>query len=54
MRNLVDYRDATAVRSKIKELEENLWLYDYTDLTRWDVERQVNELEAWLEDLQEH
>jgi len=47
----IDYYSPTAVRSKIKELEEDLWLYDHTNSTRWDCERQITELESWLEDI---
>ena len=52
MRHLIDYNDATAVRAKIKELEEDLWLYDHSNPSRWECEKQIEQLEAWLEDLQ--
>lgn len=49
---MTDLNDPKAVRARIKELEEDLWLYDHSNPTRWECERQIVELESWLEDLQ--
>lgn len=47
----VDWENPASVRARIKELEEDLWLYDHDNNSRWECERQIERLESWLEDL---
>ena len=41
----------TYVRARIAELEEGLALWGYDDRERFELDRQIEQLESWLEDL---
>lgn len=43
--------DPTYVRARIEELEEGLALWGYDQRERFELERQIEQLESWLEDL---
>jgi hypothetical protein len=36
---------------KLDELEDELMLCDFTDLRRYEIDTQITQLEAWVEDL---
>jgi len=43
--------DKYAVLERIADLEEELFMYDYTEPKRYELDRQIQNLEDWLEDL---
>lgn len=43
--------DKYATLERIAALEEELWMYDYTDPKRYEIDQQIQNLEDWLEDL---
>jgi len=43
--------DKCAVLERIAELQEELFMYDYTEAKRYELDRQIQNLEDWLEDL---
>jgi hypothetical protein len=43
--------DKYAVLERIANLEEELMMYDYTESKRYEIDRQIQNLEDWLEDL---
>jgi hypothetical protein len=45
--------DKYATLERIANLEEELMMYDYTESKRYEIDRQIQNLEAWLEDLRE-
>lgn len=45
---MCDYQEAV---NKLRQLEEELSLYDYTDSRRYEIDCQIDQLEAWVEDL---
>jgi hypothetical protein len=40
-----------AALQKLDELEDELMLCDFTDLRRYEIDTQITQLEAWVEDL---
>lgn len=40
-----------AALAKLDELEDELMLCDFTDLRRYEIDTQITQLEAWIEDL---
>lgn len=43
--------DPAYVRARIAELEEGLALWGYDQRERFELDRQIEQLESWLEDL---
>ena len=43
--------DKYATLERIAELEEELLMYDHTELKRYEIDRKIQNLEDWLEDL---
>lgn len=43
--------DKYAVLERIAELEEEIAMYDYTEPKRYELDRKIQNLEDWLEDL---
>ena len=39
-----------AALAKLDELEDELMLCDYTDSRRYEIDTQITQLEAWIED----
>ena len=46
-----DTMDKYAILERISEYEEMLYMYDFTDPKRYEIERKLQNLEDWLEDL---
>ena len=40
-----------AALAKLDELEDELMLCDFTDPRRYEIDTQITQLEAWIEDL---
>ena len=40
-----------AALQKLDELEDELMLCDFTDFRRYEIDTQITQLEAWVEDL---
>lgn len=45
---MCDYQTAL---KKLDELEDELMLCDFTDSRRYEIDRQITQTEAWIEDL---
>jgi hypothetical protein len=45
---MCDYQTAL---KKLDELEDELMLCDFTDPKRYEIDRQITQTEAWIEDL---
>lgn len=45
---MCDYQEAL---KKLDELEDELMLCDFTDPKRYEIDRQITQTEAWIEDL---
>lgn len=43
--------DKYAILERISELEEELSMYDYTEPKRYELDKKIQSLEGWLEDL---
>lgn len=43
--------DPAYVRARIADLEEGLALWSYDDRERFELDRQIEQLESWLQDL---
>lgn len=43
--------DKYAVLERIANLEEEMLMYDHTEPKRYEIDRQIQNLEDWLEDL---
>lgn len=43
--------DKYAVLERIADLQEEMLMYDYTEPKRYEIDRQIQNLEDWLEDL---
>ena len=39
-----------AALAKLDELEDELMLFDYTDPRRYEIDTEITQLEAWIED----
>ena len=45
---MCDYQEAL---KKLDELEDELMLCDFTDPKRYEIDRQITQTEAWIEEL---
>jgi hypothetical protein len=45
---MCDYQEAL---NKLEQLEDELMLCDFTDPKRFEIDREITQLEAWIEDL---
>jgi hypothetical protein len=43
--------DKYAILERISDLEEQMLMYDYTEPKRYELDRQIQSLEGWLDDL---
>jgi hypothetical protein len=43
--------DKYAILERISALEEEMLMYDYTEPKRYELDRKIQSLEDWLEDL---
>jgi hypothetical protein len=48
LNQMCDYQEAL---NKLEQLEDELMLCDFTDPKRFEIDREITQLEAWIEDL---